>query len=647
MRRYMKFDQTENDKDDTLRLRLHVNHLKNELAHARKQIAQMMNLQHRGADTSQRIIIIYIDFFKYLDFIIIYELLFRLWPEPDYPDATSYYNCSSRQDVTNLIGRFSELFIRGRKEIMVALDKLPEFVGSEELQLKTILITNSTLNLYFRKTNAAEAIFTSRKFLYFIYLLNVSRTMLGPSTFLVILTACIATMELVQRKSVHEDDIDYNMQEVRININSCLATLYSACFLSLLFVLFSGINDEGERASVDQLSLTRFGKRVPMNRSAMVRFGRAPMDRSTMVRFGKRAALDRSSMVRFGKRSPMDRSSMVRFGKRAPMDRSSMVRQTHNLDLVNVLPWTGLQWSVLGNEKAISRSGLVYIYIYIYIYILYGYFLCQLSASYGNSSAPSGQKLNHMIDAIGAVGSFHISNGQVLFSSQYYPARPYKIWEFYDRNMSKASVPWAGWSNYNLTAMSRWEQVPVNPDSARFHPNLDFWKVGNRIVAGTEAPYWVGYEFDVLPDTSFKNHLFILNGVFTNSIKYYLKQNTVIISIFKQFKVFTRNFNDLITHQFTKIFEKISALNIFYKFSFLRLICHDFRFAETIAADFPQINHAYEQKPYQWAYIVEHPFAADNKIIKVYTFILQYCFQVLYSLDIVGVLLIVSKIKSK
>ncbi|CAI5454457.1 unnamed protein product [Caenorhabditis angaria] len=133
-----------------------------------------------------------------------------------------------------------------------------------------------------------------------------------------------------------------------------------------------------------------------------------------------------------------------------------------------------------------------------------GYFLCQLSASYGNSSAPDGEKLSHMIDAIGAVGSFHVSNGQVVFSAQYYPARPYKIWEFYDRNMSKASVPFAGWSDYNLTAMSKWEQVPANPDSARFHPNLDFWKVGNRIIAGTEAPYWVGYEFDVRTLQKFK-----------------------------------------------------------------------------------------------------------------------------------------------
>ena len=48
----------------------------------------------------------------------------------------------------------------------------------------------------------------------------------------------------------------------------------------------------------------------------------------------------------------------------------------------------------------------------------------------------------------------------MVFSAQYYPARPYKIWEFYDRNMTKSSVPWAGWSDYNLTAMSRWDQVP-------------------------------------------------------------------------------------------------------------------------------------------------------------------------------------------
>lgn len=91
----------------------------------------------------------------------------------------------------------------------------------------------------------------------------------------------------------------------------------------------------------------------------------------------------------------------------------------------------------------------------------------------------------------------------MLFSAEYYPARPFKIWEFYDRNMSKSSVPWAGWSDYNLTAMTRWEQVPTNSNSARFHPNLDFWKIGTKIVAGTEAPYWVGYQFNVRAIHSF------------------------------------------------------------------------------------------------------------------------------------------------
>ncbi|VDM59251.1 unnamed protein product [Angiostrongylus costaricensis] len=138
-----------------------------------------------------------------------------------------------------------------------------------------------------------------------------------------------------------------------------------------------------------------------------------------------------------------------------------------------------------------------------------GFFLCQLSASYGDFSAPPGKRLNHMVDAIGAIGSFHISNGQVTFSSRYYPSRPYKIWEFYDRNISKSSVAWSGWSDYNLTAMSRWEKVPTNPDSARFHPNLDFWRVGKRILAGTEAPFWIGYEFDVPTLTNFKLFNFV------------------------------------------------------------------------------------------------------------------------------------------
>ncbi|VDO60607.1 unnamed protein product [Heligmosomoides polygyrus] len=84
---------------------------------------------------------------------------------------------------------------------------------------------------------------------------------------------------------------------------------------------------------VIQLQLNRFGKRAPMDRSTMVRFGRAPMDRSTMVRLVKLPPLIVSCVelyYRFGKRAPLERSSMVRFGKRAPMDRASMVRIFQN-----------------------------------------------------------------------------------------------------------------------------------------------------------------------------------------------------------------------------------------------------------------------------------------------------------------------------
>ncbi|VDD93969.1 unnamed protein product [Enterobius vermicularis] len=411
-----------------------------------------------------------------------------------------------------------------------------------------------------------------------------------------------------------------------------------------------------------------------------------------------------------------------------------------------------------------------------------GYFLCQLSAAYGNASAPPGHKLNHMIDAIGAVGAFHISNGQVVFSAQYYPSRPFKIWEFYDRNMSKASVPWAGWSDYNLTAMSRWEQVPANPDSARFHPNLDFWKVGKRVLAGTEAPYWVGYEFDVKNLDRFRLFPFVedndvfgvarptmipismaiherndldgtlwgsfsamnfneqrfYQGIFTvepsgtrkvvgmydygvwdntacgkddeyigdktllpgyihsitsteryiilpitslliNPCKFKEPPMTNIHSSIQEGGLWGMDFYDMVPMRFL-IFNKklrewstkkplevfpsmfvthqlnafdnpdgtISADMIVYDRHdpYVKYFYTDFlteqlypetarilRFTidlkgsrimysylipkETISADFPQINHDYESRPYQWAYIVQNPYASDNSIIKI------------------------------
>lgn len=60
-------------------------------------------------------------------------------PEPDYPNAVEYYSQSTLDETTRTVQRFSELFSRERAEIMKALNGLPEFAGSEELQLKTIL----------------------------------------------------------------------------------------------------------------------------------------------------------------------------------------------------------------------------------------------------------------------------------------------------------------------------------------------------------------------------------------------------------------------------------------------------------------------------------------------------------------------------
>lgn len=64
--------------------------------------------------------------------------------------------------------------------------------------------------------------------------------------------------------------------------------------------------------------------------------------------------------------------------------------------------------------------------------------------------------------------------------------------------MSQSYVPFVGWSDYNITSINKWDQIEPNSNSARFHPNLDFWKIGKKIIAGTEAPFWVGYEFDVI-----------------------------------------------------------------------------------------------------------------------------------------------------
>ncbi|KAI6176686.1 hypothetical protein M3Y97_00825900 [Aphelenchoides bicaudatus] len=342
-------------------------------------------------------------------------------------------------------------------------------------------------------------------------------------------------------------------------------------------------------------------------------------------------------------------------------------------------------------------------------------------ASYGNQDAAPGHKLNHMIDALGAVGAFHISNGQVVFSAKYYPARPFKIWEFYDRNMTKASVPWAGWSDYNLTAMNRWEQIPPNSDSARFHPNLDFWRVRSlskfklfpfteeNDVFGNPRPSMIPISMSIHERTerdgtiwatfsamNFNDQRFY-QGIFTVSPEGVRKvlgmydygvwdsnacgkndeyigdktllpgyvhsitstENYVIIPVtsllinpckFKEppishgrgalqkggfmgngFSLYGSDASMFVTHQLNA-YEDTSTpdfltsqpypntarvLRFTLDIENSRVMYSYLIPQETISADFPQINHAFDSRHYKWAYMVEHPFSADNTILKI------------------------------
>lgn len=78
---------------------------------------------------------------------------YRLWPEPDYPDAVSYYNCSSQEDVRELVSRFASLYKQATQYILPTLDALSEFAGSPELQNKTVLSVIVVSSAFFLRLN--------------------------------------------------------------------------------------------------------------------------------------------------------------------------------------------------------------------------------------------------------------------------------------------------------------------------------------------------------------------------------------------------------------------------------------------------------------------------------------------------------------
>uniref|UniRef100_A0A1I7TJL0 Mitochondria-eating protein n=1 Tax=Caenorhabditis tropicalis TaxID=1561998 RepID=A0A1I7TJL0_9PELO len=55
-------------------------------------------------------------------------------PLPDYPDATAYYNSSTKDQLSQLVTRFGELFIFASNELRDSLDTLPEMEGEDDIQ---------------------------------------------------------------------------------------------------------------------------------------------------------------------------------------------------------------------------------------------------------------------------------------------------------------------------------------------------------------------------------------------------------------------------------------------------------------------------------------------------------------------------------
>lgn len=95
----------------------------------------------------------------------------------------------------------------------------------------------------------------------------------------------------------------------------------------------------------------------------------------------------------------------------------------------------------------------------------------------------------------------------IYVSAAYYPSKPYKIWNFYDRDMFKSNVAWDPIrSSYNATSLHMWKNIK-DDEIFPMHPNIDFWQIGHTVVAATEF-VGVGMQFNVSTLDEFKSFLF-------------------------------------------------------------------------------------------------------------------------------------------
>lgn len=82
-----------------------------------------------------------------------------------------------------------------------------------------------------------------------------------------------------------------------------------------------------------------------------------------------------------------------------------------------------------------------------------------------------------------------------------------KIWNFYDRDLSKSTIAWAvGKSPYNISSVEMWNHI-VDDKSFPIHPNVDFWKIGSTVLGATEF-IGVGMQFNVSTLSNFTAYPF-------------------------------------------------------------------------------------------------------------------------------------------
>uniref|UniRef100_A0A8R1HNN0 Mitochondria-eating protein n=1 Tax=Caenorhabditis japonica TaxID=281687 RepID=A0A8R1HNN0_CAEJA len=73
-------------------------------------------------------------------------------PVPDYPEATAYYKSTSKDQLSQLVTRFGELFIFASNELRDSLDTIPEMEGEDGIQAifghETLIVTYNVVKEY-------------------------------------------------------------------------------------------------------------------------------------------------------------------------------------------------------------------------------------------------------------------------------------------------------------------------------------------------------------------------------------------------------------------------------------------------------------------------------------------------------------------